>query len=152
VINKQAIANNFTQKTNLPTNIRPNPFKNNSTWKTTNKSINTKKNTSQSATIRSSTKDRSALSTWHQDTNMETTSTMRQNKLHINSTILLPNLFNITPNKTSIPGSCDVSRRSDKGNDDERDEPNQFSEPNVPTYNKFQVLDKLSKEPSNQTV
>ena len=99
--------------------------------------------------------DRPSLSNLLQNTSipaMETPSTRAQN-LHINlfnSTTLFPNLDNISTKKSSNHGSYDVCS-SVKGNEDEPDESNHFSESKIPTYNRFEVLDKLSKDPSDKT-
>ena len=86
VISKQSMGTNFIKKTILPTNIkcvtsspkssnydpgkcgpiRPNLVKQSPSWKT-NRSIKNQKNTSQSATMKSSMKDGPTLSTWHQN-------------------------------------------------------------------------------------
>ena len=63
------------------------------------------------------------------------------------------NLSNLSHKKTSVPASSYDVCRSAKWIDEEQDnESNNFSEINIPTYNKFQVLTKLSKEPSGQAV
>ena len=156
VINKQAVGTNFDQKTgNCGSIIRPNFSKHNSTWKC-KKSINTQNDTSQLATTRSSMQDRSTLSNWHPTTipAMETTTSNMTQKMNINSSnssTFFPNLLNLSHMETSVPGLYDICR-SAKENDEEQDNSKHFSEPNIPTYNKFQVLDTLSKEPSDQPV
>ena len=160
VINKQAMGTNFDQKTGNCSPIRPNLSKQNSTWKTCNKSINIQNNTCQSATTKSSMmKDRPTLSPWHHTTipAMETTTsaihTQKMNISFSNSSTDFLNLSNLSHKKTSVPVSSYDVCRSAKGIDEEQDdESNNYSEPNIPTYNKFQVLAKLSKEPSGQAV
>ena len=154
VINKQVMGTNFNQKTGNCDPIRPNAK--HSTWKTFHKLINTKNNNSLSATTKSSMKDRSTLSTWHHATipAIETTTSTMTQKMNIsssNSAAYFPNLLNLSQKKASVPGSFEVCR-SANGNDEEQDESNNLSEPNIPTFNKFQVLDKLTKEPSCKAV
>jgi hypothetical protein len=133
--------------------IRPNLFKKHNPSCKTNRSIKNQINTSQSATMKSSMKDSPTLSTWHQNSTipaMQTPSTMTKN-LHINSTNLNLSHFNLYSKKSSIYGPYDVGSNV-KENKNEPDESNNCSEPNIPTYNRFEALHKLSKDPSEKAV
>ena len=81
-------------------------------------------------------------------------------KKQINSITLLPNPCNITLKKTHTLKDLDKSDnendsddvdKSDYKNDSEPEELKHFSESNISTYNRYQVLDKLSRDSSDQT-
>ena len=147
VINKLAMGTNFDQKTGNCSPIRPNLSKQNSTWKTCNKSINIQNNTCQSATNKSSMmKDRPTLSPWHH-TNIPAIETQKMNISSSNFSTDFINLSNLSHKKTSVPASSYDVCRSAKGIDEEQDnESHNFSELNIPTYNRVKLLRMMQGE------